>query len=92
MKDPLKEKLLDIIAEATDNPVVSEELQYDEQLFGTGRFGFDSIDMVSVIVLVERIFDFNFPQDSDLKTQFCSINTIAEVVLKYCPDAYKKAA
>lgn len=78
----IESKVREIIAEATGNEKLVDILKNDDLLF-SGRTGLDSVDMVSVIILVERNFETNFSQKAELPVLFRTIDSIVDTILLY---------
>lgn len=59
--------------------MLSEGIEFDAALFG-GAFGLDSVDLVTAIVTVERLFNIEVPEDCDFAAEFETISSIAQLV------------
>lgn len=71
----------EIIEEVIDNRDMVNGLLPDEDLF-SGATGMDSVDMVSIIVLIERRFNIAFSQEADFAGIFRNIDSIVDAILR----------
>ena len=59
-----------------------EDIDTDAPLFGEGGLGLDSIDILELIVLLERNYGIRLANPAEGKEVFKSIRTIAQYVEK----------
>lgn len=60
--------------------ITPEEINATEPLFGEGGLGLDSIDVLEIIVLLEKNYGIRLTNAAEGKTIFTSIENIAKYV------------
>ena len=60
--------------------ITPEEINETEPLFGEGGLGLDSIDVLEIIVLLEKNYGIRLTNAAEGKTIFTSIENIAKYV------------
>jgi acyl carrier protein len=78
----LKIEIAETLLAVFNVEATAESLIQEESLFGGGKFGFDSVDMVSAIIAVEKKYGVAFPDHLDFGTAFRSISAIQKTVLE----------
>lgn len=82
-KDALIQELKEeIIAELNLEEVEPGDIDNDAPLFGDG-LGLDSIDALSLIVILEKKYGLKIESAEDGKKVFYSINTIADFIQEH---------
>lgn len=74
----LKEQIIETLNLEEMTP---EDLKDDVPLFG-GGYGLDSIDVLELIVLLEKNYGIELESPAEAKDIFISVRTIAEYVTK----------
>lgn len=78
-EDALKHEIRAALVDALSLGVELERIDFYAPLFD-GSIGLDSVDLVSVIVAVERRFCVEFPDGTDFPADFRCIDAIAHAV------------
>ncbi|PLX13659.1 MAG: acyl carrier protein [Marinilabiliales bacterium] len=81
MDELIKELKQEIIEELNLEDIEAEDIEDDAPLFGEG-LGLDSIDALSLIVILEKKYGLKIESAEDGKEILYSINTIAEYIKK----------
>ena len=74
----LKEQIIETLNLAEMTP---EDLKDDVPLFG-GGYGLDSIDVLELIVLLEKNYGIELQSPAEAKEIFTSVRTMAEYVMQ----------
>ena len=81
--EELIQKLKQQIIEALNlEEVTCEDIKNDEPLFGEG-LGLDSIDVLELIVLLEKNYGIKLNDPAEGKAIFQSINTMAQYIAEH---------
>ena len=81
IKEQLKDDLKIQIKEALNLEELSlEDFDTDAPLFGEGGIGLDSIDVLEIIVMLEKRYGIRLANPKEGKAIFQSVRTIAEYV------------
>lgn len=79
------QKLKEQIIEALNlEELTPEDIKYEAPLFGPEGLGFDSIDALELLVLLEKNYGIKFTDPSKAKTVLVSVGGIARYI-----DAHK---
>ena len=79
MEDLILELKKDIIESLNLEDVKPEDIDNDEPLFGSG-LGLDSIDVLELIVLLERKYGIKLKDPNKGKEVFKSVNVMAQFI------------
>ena len=77
-----------IIEEMQIEDLTPEEIEDDASLFGDG-LGLDSLDAVELVVQLQIYFGVEIKNIEEGRPALQSINTLANYVIKHCPDLQK---
>ncbi|MDO8541452.1 MAG: phosphopantetheine-binding protein [Opitutaceae bacterium] len=81
MPDPLNARLKALIVETLKlNDVRPEDIPDDEPLFGSPRFGLDSIDALELVVRLEKEFGVKIASSEESKSALASVGALAEFI------------
>ena len=81
MTDPLHARLKTLIVETLKlDDVRPEEIPDDEPLFGSPRFGLDSIDALELVLKLEKEFGVKIGSSEESRKALGSVNTLAEFI------------
>ena len=81
MPDPLSTRLKTLIVETLKlDDVRPEEIPDDEPLFGSPRFGLDSIDALELVVTLEKEFDVKIGSSEESRRALASVNALAAYI------------
>ena len=61
--------------------VSPSDIETDAELFGDGGLGFDSVDALELVVMVEREYGVSVDESADAKTVFASVGALADFVI-----------
>ena len=61
----------------------AEEIADDQQLFGPGSLGLDSVDALQVVVALDKNYGLKIPDPETAKQVLQNLNTIAGAVEKH---------
>ena len=78
MSDPLAARLKSlIVATLKLDDVRPEDIPDDEPLFGSPRFGLDSIDALELVLALEKEFGVKIGSSEESRKALASVNTLA---------------
>ena len=81
MSDPLLPRLRVLLVESLRlDDVRPEDIPADEPLFGSARFGLDSIDALELVVRLEREFGVKITSSEESQTALASLNSLAAFI------------
>ena len=61
----------------------AEEIADDQQLFGPGSLGLDSVDALQLVVALDKNYGLKIPDPETAKQVLKNLNTIARAVEQY---------
>ena len=79
MNDTLKTEIKQAIVRSLRLPMTAEEIGDSVPLFGDG-LGLDSIDVLELVLEIERVFGASITDEDTGKQVLHSVNTIAEFI------------
>jgi acyl carrier protein len=79
MTDTLKREIKEAIVRSLRLPMTADEIGDDVPLFGEG-LGLDSIDVLELVLEIERVFGASITDEDTGKQVLHSVNTIAEFI------------
>jgi acyl carrier protein len=78
MPDPLAARLKTLIVQTLKlDDVRPEDIPDDEPLFGTGRFGLDSIDALELVLKLEKEFGVKIGSSEESRKALATVSTLA---------------
>jgi acyl carrier protein len=81
MSDPLAARLKTLIVETLKlGDVRPEEIPDDEPLFGSPRFGLDSIDALELVVRLEKEFGVKITSSEESRQALASVGALAAFI------------
>jgi acyl carrier protein len=81
MSDPLVARLKSLIVETLKlDDVRPEDIPDDEPLFGSSRFGLDSIDALELVLKLEKEFGVKIGSSEESRRALGSVNTLAAFI------------
>jgi acyl carrier protein len=81
MSDPLVARLKALIVETLRlDDVRPEDIPDDEPLFGSARFGLDSIDALELVVRLEKEFGIKISSSEESRQALASVGALAAFV------------
>lgn len=81
MPDPLEARLKTMIVETLKlDDIRPEDIPDDEPLFGSSRFGLDSIDALELVVRLEKEFGIKIGSSEESRRALASINALAAFI------------
>lgn len=81
MPDPLEARLKTMIVETLKlDDIQPEDIPDDEPLFGSSRFGLDSIDALELVVRLEKEFGIKIGSSEESRRALASINALAAFI------------
>ncbi len=81
MSDPLPLQLKQlIVATLRLDDVRPEDIPDDEPLFGSPRFGLDSIDALELVVQIEKQFGVKISSSEESRQALASVRALAEFI------------
>jgi acyl carrier protein len=81
MSDPLSARLKTLIVETLKlDDVRPEDIPDDEPLFGSPRFGLDSIDALELVVKLEKEFGVKISSSEESRKALASVGALAEFI------------
>lgn len=81
MVDPLNARLKALIIETLKlTDVRPEEIPDDEPLFGSPRFGLDSIDALELVVRLEKEFSVKISSSEESRRALASVGALAAFI------------
>jgi acyl carrier protein len=83
MEDLILKLKKEIISELSVENMTPEEMDAEAPLFGEGGLGLDSIDVLELVVLLEKNYGIKIRASKEGPKIFYSIKTIAEYILEH---------
>ena len=81
MSDPLAARLKALIVETLKlTDVKPEDIPDDEPLFGSPRFGLDSIDALELVLKLEKEFGVKIGSSEESRKALASVNALAAFI------------
>ena len=81
MSDPLAARLKTLIVETLKlDDVRPEDIPDDEPLFGSPRFGLDSIDALELVLKLEKEFGVKIGSSEESRKALASVNELAAFI------------
>lgn len=81
MPDPLAARLKSLIVETLKlDDVRPDDIPDDEPLFGSPRFGLDSIDALELVVRVEKEFGVKITSSEESRKALSSVGSLAAFI------------
>lgn len=81
MSDPLVARLKTLIVETLKlDDVRPEDIPDDEALFGSPRFGLDSIDALELVLKLEKEFGVKIGSSEESRKALASVNALAAYI------------
>lgn len=88
MPDPLLARLKSLIVETLRlDDVRAEDIPDDEPLFGSPRFGLDSIDALELVVKLEKEFGIKIGSSEESRSALASVSALAAYIRAHRPDS-----
>ncbi len=88
MTDPLIARLKLLIVETLKlDDVRPEDIPDDEPLFGSPRFGLDSIDALELVVRLEKEFGVKIGSSEESRLALASVNALAAFIRSHASTA-----
>ena len=88
MTDPLHDRLKKLMVETLKlEDVRPEDIPDDEPLFGSPRFGLDSIDALELVLRLEKEFGVKIGSSEESRKALASVRTLAEFIRTAAPAA-----
>ncbi len=88
MSDPLAARLKSLIVETLKlDDVRPEDIPDDEPLFGSPRFGLDSIDALELVVRLEKEFGVKIGSSEESRQALASVAALAAYIRSRQPGA-----
>ena len=82
MEDLILKLKKEIISELSVENITPEDMDAEASLFGEGGLGLDSIDVLELVVLLEKNYGIKIRASKEGPKIFYSIKTIAEYILE----------
>ena len=82
MEDLILKLKKEIISELSVENITPEDMNAEAPLFGEGGLGLDSIDVLELVVLLEKNYGIKIRASKEGPKIFYSIKTIAEYILE----------
>ena len=87
MPDALPARLKTLIIETLRlDDLRAEDIPDDEPLFGSSRFGLDSIDALELVVKLEKEFGIKIGSSEESRTALASVSALAAYIRSHRPD------
>jgi acyl carrier protein len=80
MNEPLHVEIKQALVRSLRLPITPQEISDDTPLFGPDGLGLDSIDVLEVVLELERSFGVTIDNQDTGMTVLRSVNTIAEFI------------
>ena len=81
MSDPLVARLKVLIVEALRlDDIRPEDIPDDESLFGSSRFGLDSVDALELVVRLEKEFGIKISSSEESRDALASVSGLAAFI------------
>jgi acyl carrier protein len=81
MPDPLNTRLKQLIVETLKlDGIRPEDIPDDESLFGSPRFGLDSIDALELVLRLEKEFGLKIGSSEESRRALTSVNGLAAYI------------
>jgi acyl carrier protein len=81
MSDPLNARLKSLIVDTLKlTDVRPEDIPDQEPLFGSPRFGLDSIDALELVVRLEKEFSIKISSSEESRRALASVGALAEFI------------
>lgn len=81
MSDPLSARLKSLIVETLKlDDVRPDDIPDDEPLFGSPRFGLDSIDALELVLKIEKEFGVKIGSSEESRKALASVNALANFI------------
>jgi acyl carrier protein len=88
MTDPLHDRLKILMVETLKlEDVRPEDIPDDEPLFGSPRFGLDSIDALELVLRLEKEFGVKIGSSEESRKALASVRTLAAFIRASTPAA-----
>lgn len=88
MSDPFVTRLKHLIVETLKlDDVRAEDIPDDEPLFGSPRFGLDSIDALELVVSLEKEFGVKISSSEESRVALASVTALAAFIRARQPGA-----
>jgi acyl carrier protein len=79
----LKQELKQMLVQNLMLQSSAEEIADDQQLFGPGSLGLDSVDALQIVVALDKNYGLKIPDPETAKQVLQNVNTIAGAVEKH---------
>lgn len=86
MTDPLVSRLKNLIVQILKLDVEPQNIPDDEPLFGSPRFGLDSVDALEVVLAVEKEFGVKIGNSEESRRALANIQTLAAFIRAQNPQ------
>jgi acyl carrier protein len=87
MPDPLVARLKSLIVDTLKlNDVKPEDIPDDEPLFGSPRFGLDSIDALELVLRLEKEFGVKIGSSEESRKALASVSALAHFIRVRQPE------
>lgn len=87
MPDPLNARLKTLIVQTLRlEDVRAEDIPDDEPLFGSPRFGLDSIDALELVVKLEKEYGIKIGSSEESRAALASVQALAAYIRAHRPD------
>jgi acyl carrier protein len=88
MSDPLVSRLKSLIVETLKlDDVRPQDIPDDEPLFGSPRFGLDSIDALELVVQLEKEYGVKISSSEESRKALASVGALAAFIRAAHPEA-----
>jgi acyl carrier protein len=88
MPDPLNARLKQLIVETLKlDGITPEDIPDDEPLFGSPRFGLDSIDALELVLRLEKEYGIKIGSSEESRRALASVNGLATYIRTHRTDA-----
>lgn len=76
----LKHKIIEVL---NLEDITADQINDDDQLFGSAGLGLDSIDALELIVLLDKTYGIRLSDPKEGREIFQSVHTMAEYISKH---------